>query len=130
MNNNQLIRMRKRLFYSAGQAAADISKTSTKVWNDYEAGRRKIHDDVVEKITLLSKIHQQILNSLIREIELGIANNGCVCIPEKLDSEEHSNISEIARYNIYSSVLATLEAMYGEKISISGECNNQKIKGE
>lgn len=118
MKSKQLLRARKRLFYSAEQAAIDISNTSTKIWNEYESGKREIHDDVVEKIIELSNLQQEMLNSFIKIIEVKIASDGIACIPEKAKHAHDCKVSKIALYNIHSSVLATLEAMYGDKVLV------------
>lgn len=118
MNNTELKRMRKLLFFSVAEAAEDISKTKPRQWQRYEKGDRNTPDDIIDKMHWYIEFYHALLDSYIGIVEQQIDRFGKAHIPAEPDLKKRGDMSELAIRNIHESVLARIQADYLADVEI------------
>ena len=62
MTNHQLTMLRKLLFFTVAEAAELVSLTSERAWIHWEAGKRKVPEDVAAKMWELVGYRENLLD--------------------------------------------------------------------
>ena len=64
MTNHQLTMLRKLLFFTVAEAAELVSLTSERAWIHWEAGKRKVPDDVAAKMWELVGYREDLIDEV------------------------------------------------------------------
>jgi len=62
MTNHQLTMLRKLLFFTVAEAAELVSLTSERAWIHWEAGKRKVPEDVAAKMWELASYREHLID--------------------------------------------------------------------
>jgi len=64
MTNHQLTMLRKLLFFTVAEAAELVSLTSERAWIHWEAGKRKVPEDVAAKMWELVSYREDLIDNI------------------------------------------------------------------